>query len=84
MAGFEEVCRIGTEKSASVYPWSSGDCRFGLSDGQTDTPEFLQHFRKSLNRDPMQLNVLPHRDIGDAARMAASEIGDGTQLVGSQ
>ena len=51
---------------------------------QADAPEFLEHFRKSLDRDPVQLNVLPHREIGDAAGVAAGEVGDGSQLVRSQ
>ena len=32
----------------------------------------------------MQLNVLPHREVGDAARIAPSDAGDGSQLVGLQ
>jgi hypothetical protein len=35
--GFEEVGQIGIGKSASVYQWSSGDCRFGMSDGQNES-----------------------------------------------
>ena len=31
------LARISPHKSASVYQWSSGDCRFGMSDGQNES-----------------------------------------------
>ena len=51
---------------------------------QADTPQFLEHLWKSLDRDPVQLNVLPHCKIGDAAGVAAGQAGNGSQLVRSQ
>src|ERR1700722_17980304 len=32
----------------------------------------------------MQLNVLPHREIGRPTRETAGEVGDGAQLLGSK
>ena len=50
---------------------------------ETDAPEFFQHFRKRLDGHPVQLNILPHREVGDAARIAAGQVSDGAQLVGT-
>jgi hypothetical protein len=33
---------MGIDKSAGIYLWSSGDCRFGLSDGQTKSCSGLE------------------------------------------
>ena len=60
------------------------DIAAGADRVQADAPEFLEHLGKSLDRDPVQLNVLPHGEIGDAAGVAAGQTGDGSQLVRSQ
>jgi hypothetical protein len=60
------------------------DITAGAGGVQPDAPEFFQHFRKSFDRDPVQLDVLPHREIGGAACIAAGEFGDGSELVRSQ
>src|SRR5580693_883150 len=62
----------------------SRDIPAGAHCVQTDTPEFFHHLRQSFDGDPVQLNVLPNREIGDAACVAAGKAGDDSQLVRSQ
>ena len=38
--------------------------------------------RQRLDGEPVELDVLPHRDVGEVARVLAGEIGDDAELRG--
>jgi hypothetical protein len=48
---------------------------------QSHRPQRLQNIRQRFDRHPMQLHVLPHRDIRHAASVALSEVGEGARLM---
>ena len=49
--------------------------------GQARAPQSLEEFRKVLNRDPVQLDILAHRQVSGCARIFLGDVGDGSQLV---
>src|SRR5208282_775493 len=51
---------------------------------QSHAPQRLEQFRKRLDRDPVQLNVLPYGDVGNSMSVAAGEVGNGSELFGTQ
>ena len=48
---------------------------------ETHLPQTLQNLGKRLNGDPVQLNVLPHGNVGHAARVFFGQHGNRAQLV---
>ncbi|MFZ0694611.1 MAG: hypothetical protein WAN51_10760, partial [Alphaproteobacteria bacterium] len=64
---------ISNGKSARVYQWSSGDCRFGMSDGQNESCSGPQVGFEEIAIDLLQGRFRPTscwRD--DTSRIAAS------------
>src|SRR6202158_235015 len=47
-------------------------------------PKRLKNFRQRFDRHPMELHVLAHRNIRNAAGMALGEVGDGARLLTAQ
>ena len=47
---------------------------------QTALPQRLENLRKRFDGYPVELDVLPHREIGNAASMTLSQVSDGPQL----
>ena len=50
--------------------------------GQTGAPQSIQQVGQILDRHPMQLDVLPYRQVGGSAGIFLGNVGDGSQLVG--
>ena len=48
---------------------------------QTAAPEALEDLGQVLDPDPVELDVLAHREVGDPARVLLGQIGDRAQLV---
>ena len=44
-------------------------------------PECLEHRRQVLDRHPVQLHVLPDRQVGDAPRVTLGQVRDGPHLM---
>src|SRR5208283_766875 len=68
--------------------WATCDVASHIAAGanriQADAPQFFEHFGEGLDRDPVQLDILAHGQIGGATGIAAGEIGDGAELIGAQ
>jgi hypothetical protein len=44
----------------------------------------VDHFGERLDRNPVQLNILPHHDVGDVASIFPSDPTDSPHLLGSK
>src|SRR5208282_6252447 len=62
----------------------SGDIAAGAGRVQAYFRERFEQVRQLLDRDPVQLNVLTHRDVGNSVSVAAGELGNGSQLFRTQ
>src|SRR5258708_27908416 len=51
---------------------------------QSHPRQLLQNVRQRFNRHPMQLHILPHGDIRNAASVALSEVGERAGLMAAQ
>src|SRR5206468_7103849 len=58
----------------------AGDVAAGAEARESRAPEGVHQRRQVLDGDPVQLDVLAHREIGDAARVAVREVGQRPQL----
>ena len=47
-------------------------------------PESLQHVGQRFDGDPVQLDILAHGDVGDAAAVSFGEVRDGADLFASR
>ena len=56
------------------------DIAAGAGRVQSNLRERFEQIWKRLDRDPVQLNVLAHCDVGDSVSVAAGELGNGPQL----
>jgi hypothetical protein len=56
----------------------AGDIAAGAGGIQANSPKLFEDVGESLDRHPVQLNVLPHRKIGGTASVEASKLGDGS------
>src|SRR5213075_2886618 len=56
----------------------------GASGRQSHAPKRLENIRERFDGHPMELHVLPHGDIRNAASMALGEISDGARLMTAQ
>src|SRR5216683_665658 len=74
--------RVKTRQGASRnVPRDVAACAGGC---QPRAPKRLKHLRQGLDGHPVQLHVLPHRDVRNAARVALGEVGDGARLLTAQ
>ena len=52
--------------------------------GKTGAPQSVEQLGQILNRHPMQLDVLPHRQVGGSAGVFLGNVGDGSQAGGNE
>src|SRR5260221_14442496 len=74
--------RVETRQRASRYISRNVAARPGGR--QSHPPKLLQNVRQRFDRHPMQLHVLPHGDIRNAASVALSEVGERARLMTAQ
>ena len=85
--GFENQ-RRGIDDFVSIDSCdrAAGDVAYHVTAGahriQPHRPQALHNFRQGFNRDPVQLNVLAHGEVGDSVGIKAGKVGDGAQLRG--
>ena len=53
----------------------------GAHGGQTGAPQSVQQLGQVLDRYPVQLNVLPHSEVGASTGIFLGDVGNGSQLV---
>ena len=58
-----------------------GDVTAGPERRDPGAPECLEHRRQVLDRHPVQLHVLPDRQVGDAPRVTLGQVRDGPHLM---
>ena len=51
---------------------------------EADPPQGLEDLRQVLDPHPVELDVLPHREVGDAARVPLRQVRDRPDLVGDE
>src|SRR6267378_3609778 len=56
----------------------------GAGGRQTHVPKRLQNFRQRFNRHPVKLEILPHGNVRDAARVTLGEVRDRARLMTAQ
>ena len=49
--------------------------------GQTGAPQSIEQLGQVLDGDPVQLDILAHRQVGGSAGVFLGDVGDGSQLV---
>src|SRR5258708_20197232 len=59
----------------------AGDVAAGSDRAQTALLQGLEHFRQSLDGDPMQLNVLPDGEVCHAPAILLRQLRNGSQLA---
>src|SRR5208337_3055520 len=68
--------------------WAAGDIASdvaaGASGAETDSVETIENFGDGFDADPMELNVLAHRDVRDTVAVFGREISDGAELVAGE
>ena len=71
---------IGVHSGHRASSYVARDIATSAGRVEADLPEAVKHLRQRFDRDPMQLDILANREIGNSVGVAASEIGDGAKL----
>src|SRR5437763_10404485 len=75
----ELVCIRASERAAGDVP---RDVAARAERRDAVEPERLEHGGEVLERDPVELDVLADRDVGDPARVTLGEVGNRAELMG--
>src|SRR5258708_7561333 len=79
-SGFDED-NLGITSGEGAAGNVAGIVSAGAHGGENGAPKSLEQFGKVLNRDPVQLDILPHRQVGRPARIFLGHTGDGSKLM---